>query len=46
MGPPAFERRDMLARIFLLASVLNYGEIEALIFVVFGDLPKRAEEAL
>jgi DNA-binding MarR family transcriptional regulator len=46
MGSPGLRRMDMLIKVFHLASVLDYGEIQGLVLIVFGEMPTRAKEAL
>jgi hypothetical protein len=46
MGSPGLRRMDMLIKVFHLVSVLDYGEIQDLVLIVFGEMPTRAKEAL
>lgn len=46
MGSKGLERKDMLVRLFHLASALDYSDIQSLIFIIFGAIGERAERAL
>jgi hypothetical protein len=49
MGSRGLERRDMLIRLYHLASTLRYGGIQAcagIIFIIFGEIGKRAQQTL